>query len=68
MGLFFEESMNGGWGFIIRDNLGGVICAGAGQIPHLKDAIQTEAEACIQAINAAIELGMGKILVQSWFN
>ena len=52
-GAFHSTAGSGGWGFVIRDNTGDAVGAGAGKIQHAVSAIQTEAEACLQALSAA---------------
>jgi ribonuclease HI len=44
----------------------GDICwSGAGRIAHAQDALQTEAEACIQAMTLAQQIGMTKIIIET---
>jgi ribonuclease HI len=64
-GSFSAQDRSGGWGFIIRDSDGDTICSGAGRIPHAQDALQTEAVACIQAMQVAEEQGMIDINVET---
>jgi len=37
---FMAQLGKGGWGYIIKDSRGDVICAGAGKLQHLREAIQ----------------------------
>lgn len=50
-GAFRDSTASGGSGFIIRDNQGGAVAAGAGNLQHLCDPAQAEVEACLQALN-----------------
>jgi hypothetical protein len=70
MEVFFAESRCGGWGFIIRDSDGDTVWSGAGGVAHAQDALQTEAEACIQAMPVAQQYGMTKfirLMLECWF-
>uniref|UniRef100_A0ACD5X3E3 Uncharacterized protein n=1 Tax=Avena sativa TaxID=4498 RepID=A0ACD5X3E3_AVESA len=64
-GSFTTESRSGGWGFIIRDSDGDTVCSGAGRVLHAQDALQTEAEACIQAMNVAQQCGMTNVIIET---
>ncbi|XP_073360407.1 uncharacterized protein [Aegilops tauschii subsp. strangulata] len=64
-GAFHNTAGSGGWGFVIRDNTGDAVGAGAGKIQHAVSAIQTEAEACLQALSAAAVWGISNIVVES---
>ena len=50
-GGFMAQSGGGGWGYIIRDSRGDVICAGAGKLRHLR--IRFEVRACYEGEKAA---------------
>jgi hypothetical protein len=41
-GAFSASLGEGGWGYVMRDNTGDVIQAGAGKIAHTRDALQAE--------------------------
>lgn len=64
-GSFNKENSAGGWGYVIRDSDGGVVIAGAGRLEHAQDVLHSEAEACVQGLYKAQELGMGKIMMES---
>ena len=64
-GAFNAQERSGGWGFIARDDLGEARGAGAGCITHAINAIQTEATACFEALQAAVECGMGRIIIET---
>jgi len=54
-----------GWGFVIRDNFLDVICAGMGKLDHSIDPLQTEPVSTLCGVAAAIDLGMGNIMVET---
>ncbi|XP_073367696.1 uncharacterized protein [Aegilops tauschii subsp. strangulata] len=64
-GSFNKDTKSGGWGYVIRDHEGDVVIAAAGRLNHTSDALQAEAEACIQAIYKAQELGIGRAVVET---
>jgi hypothetical protein len=64
-GAFKEHTRQGGWGFVARDHMGDVLGSGAGRISHAGSAVQTEAIACMEAIQAASAWGMGRIHIES---
>lgn len=64
-GAFQETAGTGGWGFLIRDNTGDVRGAGTGKIPNVRSAEQSEAEACMHAIEAAADWGMTNVCIES---
>jgi ribonuclease HI len=51
-GSFIQETMQGSWGFIVRDHDGEVVLAGA------------EAAACAQALQAATDQGISRVQVE----
>jgi ribonuclease HI len=57
-GAFSAEKCQGGWGFVARDAQGRVRGAGAGKIKYAGSAVQAEALACAEALQAAMEWGM----------
>jgi ribonuclease HI len=64
-GAYWEETRRGGWGFIVHDETGAVGGSGAGRINHAASVLQTEATACMEAIQAAASWGMETIQVES---
>lgn len=62
---FHKETGTEGWGFIIRDSNGDVICAGKGRLPHVLDSFQAEAVACLQGLQAAIDAGIAHMTVET---
>jgi ribonuclease HI len=59
-GIFLAGEGVGGWGFIGRDADGDVCISVSGRIQYAQDALQTEAEARIQAISCAQQRGIQK--------
>ena len=56
-GSFHEVTSTGGWGFVIRNDLGDLIAAGSGSLEHLSNALHAEALAMLYAVNAASRIG-----------
>jgi hypothetical protein len=57
-GAFHSKTKSGGWGFLVRNSLGDVLLATAGNIAHAASAIQTEAIAALKSIQQAAQFGM----------
>uniref|UniRef100_J3LH35 RNase H type-1 domain-containing protein n=1 Tax=Oryza brachyantha TaxID=4533 RepID=J3LH35_ORYBR len=53
------------WGFIIRDDQGEGIAAGAGALSHLHEPMCAEAEACLNALKIATQLGISRMIIES---
>ncbi|KAM3405038.1 hypothetical protein ACQJBY_007869 [Aegilops geniculata] len=64
-GAFLKESNFGGWGFVIRNNFGTVIAAGAGNLEQVSDALHSEALAMLHAVNTAIQMGCHQVIVET---
>jgi len=64
-GGFAQECGEGSWGFIIREENGEVVLAGAGKLNHVYEARQAELMACIQGARAAQTLSIQRIIVES---
>lgn len=64
-GAFRASTGTGGWGFVIRDDQGDVVKAGAGHCQHLLDAFHVEMIACLMGIRAAAELGISNVIVET---
>ncbi|KAF8715967.1 hypothetical protein HU200_026933 [Digitaria exilis] len=64
-GAFFESTSSGGWGFIFRVHDGDHMGSGAGQLSPVREAIHTEAKACLQAVHFAIQSGMHMIELET---
>jgi hypothetical protein len=55
----------GGWGYIIRDEVGDVISAGCGRVDHLLNPFQAEVIACLQGAQAAVDLGISRAIIET---
>jgi hypothetical protein len=64
-GSFKADTGNGGWGYIIRDQAGNFVAAGAGRLMNLGSALQAEAEACLAAIQGADKIGANRVIFES---
>lgn len=64
-GSFFQSSLSGGWGFVMRNSTGQVVASAAGRVDHARNAPQTEAMACIHAIQAARDLGISEVELET---
>jgi hypothetical protein len=64
-GAFCDSTRQGGWGFVARDSDGRVRGSGAGYIEHVGSALQAEAVACGEAMQAANDWGMGHVQFES---
>jgi hypothetical protein len=60
-GAFDESHKDGGWGFVIRDSQGRVICSGAGREDYLLNALHAELKGCQAGLQAAIRLGITRL-------
>jgi hypothetical protein len=64
-GAFSASTGEGGWGFVIRDEHGAVMAAGAGGLTQVRDAFQAEIHACMQGVMAAANKGMDKVILET---
>lgn len=64
-GNFLAANRSGGRGFIIRDQTGSVLEAGAGNIQWTADALQTESMAARVGLQRAAYWGMPKIILET---
>jgi ribonuclease HI len=62
---FDMETWNGGWGCVLRDSDGDVIEARRGRIEALLNPLQGEMIACIHGVQAAIDAGVGHVVIES---
>lgn len=62
-GAFSKERKTGGWGFVIRDDQGQVIKAGAGGEGALLDAFHSELLGCAAGLQEAARLGISHIQI-----
>ncbi|OEL30035.1 hypothetical protein BAE44_0008947 [Dichanthelium oligosanthes] len=64
-GAFRENMKSGGWGFVVRDQQGEAVAAGAGNLQHIIDPAQAEAMACLQALYFASASGMNRVELET---
>lgn len=64
-GAFHQTTKDGGWGYVIRDQAGEFVAAGTGKAVHLRDALHSEAVACLAAIEGAVSIGANRIIFES---
>lgn len=64
-GAFQSNTYTGGWGFVARDAEGEVRGSGLGRIANVASALQAEAVACGEAVQAAANWGMGRVVVET---
>lgn len=62
---FFAERGSGAWGCVARSSQGEFIGACVGKLEHLASPLQAEATACVQAIEAAAEMGFHRVVFES---
>ena len=61
---FDPTKRSGGWGFVIRNNNGEVLAAGAGNISYALSALHAEAIAAYKGVLQAAQLGMSQIVLE----
>ena len=64
-GGFSKGGGQGSWGYVIRDDEGEVIQAGAGKIRNALEAWQIELMACMRGVKAAQSLGIHTMLLET---
>lgn len=64
-GAFFSSSGDGGWGFVLRDETGAVVKAGAGREDHLQDAFHAELMGCVSGLRTAAAVGIAVIQLET---
>jgi hypothetical protein len=57
-GAFIQDTLNGGWGFIIRDH------AGAERLSVVPDALTAETTVCAKALQSATDFGISQIQLE----
>ena len=60
-----RQQCNASWGFIIRDHDADVISTGRGRLGYALSAFQAELVACLQGVQAAMSLGIGKLIMET---
>jgi ribonuclease HI len=64
-GSFIKETRAGSWGFLIRDHDGDVVLTGRGKINNALSAFHSELIACLQGVQVASDLGIGKLILET---
>jgi len=64
-GGFVAQEKRGSWGFVVRDENGQAVLAGAGNLSAVHDALCAEAEACLAALSATMNHGMSNVVFES---
>ncbi|KAF8783763.1 hypothetical protein HU200_000197 [Digitaria exilis] len=64
-GAFRANEKNDAWGFVIRDNEGHGVLAGSGCLTAVNDALAAEGEACIAALESAMDRGISNIIIET---
>ena len=64
-GAFREASRSGGWGFIIRNERGEDLVAGAGKLKAVSSPLHAEALAMYHAITKAATMGCQKVILET---
>ena len=62
---FFPDERTGSWGTLIRDSDGDLVLSGRGRVNHLLSPFHAELIACLQGIQTAVNLGIGRIIVET---
>jgi hypothetical protein len=62
---FIAENQDGAFGFVVRDDAGEFIAAGAGKLYHLRSAFQAEASACVAGMEVTASLGSFRVIFKS---
>jgi len=62
---FTQKQKTGGWEFVVRDNRGQVLAAGAGHLDHVASAAQAGAIAAHKGIQYGSSLGMMRIILET---
>ena len=63
-GAFIQDTLNGRWGFIIRDHQNDALAAGAGRLSAVPDALTAETAACAKALQSSIDFGIFRIQLE----
>lgn len=62
---FIQESKSGSWGFLIRDHDEDVVMLGRGRINNVLSAFHDELIACLQGVQVASNIGIGKLILET---
>lgn len=61
---FMPDSLQGSWGFIVKDHGGSTVLAGVGNLGSIPNAITAEAVACAKALQVATDHGISHIQIE----
>jgi len=64
-GAFFEQSGDGGWGYVIRHKDGRVWKAGGGREDFLQSAFHSELLGCFEGLKIAAQMGMTQVILET---
>lgn len=64
-GAYLGERKSGGWGFVLRDQYGHAVLAGAEKLEVVHDALCAEAQAGLTALQAVVVHGMDRIQLET---
>jgi hypothetical protein len=64
-GSYWKDVNLGGWGFVVRNDQGEGIAAGAGFIAAVASPLQSEAIPCLKALNFASNQGMMTLEIET---
>ncbi|KAF8733394.1 hypothetical protein HU200_015002 [Digitaria exilis] len=62
---FDPETGSGGWGFIIHDAEGDLVVSGRDRLDYLMDSLHAEIIACLQGAQAAADLGIVRLILET---
>lgn len=62
---FYAQNNDGGWGYIARDSDGDVVLASKGKIECAMNSFHAELVACLQGVQAAIDMGVTRVIVET---
>lgn len=60
-GVFDSSRMSGGWGYVVRNDQGEVVTAGAGREDFLLNAFHSELLGCLAGLKQAANLGIASV-------
>jgi hypothetical protein len=64
-GAYDSKTGHGGWGFIIRDDQGAMVKAGAGKKKFLQNAFHAELLVCLAGVKMASTLGLQQVVLET---
>jgi ribonuclease HI len=63
-GAFCVKERKGAWGFVICDTAGQGVLVGSGNLSAVHDSLTVEVEACVEALNTSMVVGISQIIVE----